>query len=810
MNITLTAGRTEYVTVTDETNKGFTIKKVDAQNKASLQGAVFVFEQIDGSFKTTGVTGFDGTISFQGDELPYGSYRVTEQSAPEGYQKDTRVETVEWDGTRDVTITFENVRDIGLTIVKKDGDTGVSLPGATFDVFADGEKITSVTTNDAGEAYVTGIKKEAYIEIVETAAPTGYVLDKTPHGIHIDPYDPAIQDDPVLTVVNYSKASLRIIKMDQQSGNRLSGVTFEIYKDTELFDTKTTNDNGEILLYDLEPGTYLVKEVATDDEHVITSTPQQIELKAGQTATQELVFFNSKKPGIHLVKVDSVTMKSLPNVRFEFKLVGGSYRQEFTTDINGEIDLSKLTPGAYEVRELEAPDGYLIDDAVRVVQINPDEDASFVFTNTPKPSFRLIKTSSDGSRLGGVHFRIARIEDGTHYLDRVTDDNGEINITDLEPGVYSVKETATVSDHIIDLREYHVELFPGQTSTLTIENQKRPNLIVYKKDADTGDPIPNTVFLVKAADGHSVDEIKTDSTGKAVLSNLLPGVYEISEKSVPAPWLMDAPPQLVTLYANREHTVNFQNHKKPVLTINKVDSVTGSPIKGAKFQVWYGSNNTSTGELNSLGVFFSDANGQIVIDKLRDGWYKVTELEPAAGFTIKQPATQEFYIKGGESKTVVFENTPLNGIVVEKYDSVTGEALPGCTFQLKYLGGTSGTGGTAIGTKVTGKNGTAIWTGLKPGTYVLEEVDPADGYSIIQSSETIFLADSGEQSVVTVRFTNAPDGTLLIRKVCSVNPSVTLQDAEFKVAYADGSVVGDSNGIYRTDENGGAATRCCK
>lgn len=802
MNVTLTAGRTEYLTVVDTIEQNFTIKKIDAQSKASLQGAVFVFEQIDGTYKTTGTTGFDGTISFKGDELPYGSYRVWEQSSPDGYQKDTRVETVLWDGTKDVTLTFENVRDIGLTIVKKDGDTGVSLPGATFDVYADGEKITSVTTNDAGEAYVSGIKKEAYIEIVETAAPTGYVLDKTPHGIHIDPYDPAIQDDPVLTVVNHSKASLRIIKYDQQSGNRLPGATFEIYKDSELFDTKTTNDNGEILLYDLEPGTYLVKEVSTDDEHVVDSTPQQIELKAGQTATQELVFFNSKKPGIHLIKVDSVTMKSLPNVRFEFKLIGGSYRQEFTTDINGEIDLSKLTPGAYEVRELEAPDGYLIDDAVRVVQINPDEDASFVFTNTPKPSLRLIKTSSDGSRLGGVHFRIAKIEDGTHYLDRITDANGEINISDLEPGVYSVKETATVADHIIDVREYHVELFPGQTSTITIENQKRPNLIVYKKDADTGDPIPNTVFLVKAADGHSVDEIKTDSTGKATLENLLPGVYEISEKSVPSPWLMDAPSQLVTLYPNREHSVYFENHKKPTLTINKVDSITGSPIKGAKFQVWYGSNSTTTGELNSLGVFFSDANGQIVIDNLRDGWYKVTELEPAPGFTIKQPATQEFYIKGGESKTVVFENVPKNGIVVEKYDSVTGEALPGCTFQLKYLGGTSGTGGTAIGTKVTGKNGTAIWTGLNPGTYILEEVDPADGYSIIQSSETIFLADSGEQSVVTVRFTNMPDGNLLIRKVCATNSSVTLQNAEFKIAYADGTLIGDSNGIFRTDENG--------
>ena len=99
-----------------------------------------------------------------------------------------------------------------------------------------------------------------------------------------------------------------------------------------------------------------------------------------------------------------------------------------------------------------------------------------------------------------------------------------------------------------------------------------------------------------------------------------------------------------------------------------------------------------------------------------------------------------------------------------------------------------------IGQKVTGSNGMAIWTGLKPGSYIVEEVDPADGYSIIQSSETIFLADSGEQSVVTVRFENMPDGQLLIRKVCATNPSVTLPNAEFKVMYADGTLIGDSNG----------------
>ncbi|MCQ4661963.1 SpaA isopeptide-forming pilin-related protein, partial [Flavonifractor plautii] len=155
------------------------------------------------------------------------------------------------------------------------------------------------------------------------------------------------------------------------------------------------------------------------------------------------------------------------------------------------------------------------------------------------------------------------------------------------------------------------------------ENDIRPNLTVVKRDADTGAPVAGAVFTVKAADGHSVDEIKTGADGTATLENLLPGVYEVTEKSVPAPYLLDAPSQLVTLYPNRNHTVYFENHKKPILTIQKVDSITGNPIKGAKFQIWYASNSTDTGELNDLGTYFTDASGQIVLEGLRDGWYRV-------------------------------------------------------------------------------------------------------------------------------------------------------------------------------------------
>ena len=809
MNVTLEAGRTSYLTVPNDTAKGFTVKKIDAQNRGSLQGAVFVFEQIDGDYKTTGTTGFDGQISFQGDELPYGSYRVWEQSPPSGYQKDTRIETVEWTGEKDVLLTFEDVRDPTL-IVLKVNEKGESLEGAVFDVYADGKFITSVTTNSSGEARVEGIQKEAYIEVVEKVAPNGHVLDRSTHTIHIDPYDPAIEDDPVLTVVNQSKPSLRIIKYDRVSGKNLPGVTFEIYKDAELYDTKTTPESGIIELFDLDPGTYLVKEVSSDDAHIVTTTPQQIELKAGQTATQELVFFNDLKPGMHLIKVDSADLsKPIANAKFKFTAVDGSWGpEELTTLEDGTIDLSKLPTGAMVVEELECP-GYVIDDYQRIIELKPNETAQFVFTNSKKPDLLLTKTSSDGSPLEGVSFRLAKIEDGSHYLDRVTDSRGEILWEGLEPGVYSLVETATKNDHILSLREHHVELFPGKVSTIVLENHKRPNLIVYKNDADTGEPVEHTIFTVRAADGHSVDEIETDSTGRAELKNLLPGVYEISEKSVPSPWLKDAPSQLVTLYPDRDHTAYFKNHKRPIIEIIKENAVTFDRLANVPFRVWYASNNTTTGEMNDLGVFYTDENGRIELDGtkmgtlgLRDGWFRVQELEPLKGFAKADPDTQEAFIPAGQGHTFRFRNQPLSAICVWKYDSQhPNVAIEGAVFQIRYLSGnTSGTGGTVIGTYQTSKNGSFTATGLKKGTYIVEELSSDGGHVIDTPPQTVYLSGE-EQEVIHVRFGNSAMGSLLVKKVDAGDGS-PLSDVEFMVTTSDGAVVGDANGKFVTDRAG--------
>ena len=772
---------------------GLKLIKLEKGTDTPLSGAIFEVVDPDGATVGTFATGSDGTVT-----IPLtlaGSYTVYERVAPlDHLLSDMPAQNIRVEYGKVAELTCWN-EPYGTLRIEKLSDTGAHLPGAMVQIKHIESGVTyTAETNFAGYAIFDNIKPGAY-EIKEITAPSGWLKDDATYTAAV-----ATGETTTFSLINKELPGLRIIKYDRKNMVAMPNVTFEIFRDSVSLGKFKTDEFGEILLTDAAPGTYRAVEVDTgSDGHILNTTPQEVELTAGD-GIKELLFFNDVKPGMRLIKVDSTDpSKVIPNAVFEIKSVAGDYGpKEFTTDRNGEIDLSKLPTGAYVVTE-KACEGYIIDQAQRIIQLDANEDAQFVFTNTIKPSLQIIKTSSDGSRLKNVHFRIAKIEDGTHYLDRTTNEQGEILIADLEPGVYSVRETATDSSHILDLREYHMELFAGRTSTLTIENQKRPNLTVYKHDADTGEPIADTVFEVRAADGHSVDQIKTDSEGKAELRNLLPGVYEISEKSVPSPYLLDAPAQLATLYPNRDHTVYFENHQKPALTVKKVDSVTGDPLQGAKFHVTYASNNTGSGEINDLGTYYTGENGQFQLTGLRDGWYKVTEQEPPTGYAIKE-VTQEVYIKSGTGKVLTFENIPLSALVVWKYDSVTGAAVQGAVFQVKYLTGTSGTGGTVIGTYKTSANGSFTVTGLKEGTYIVEELASDSGHVIDTAPQTVYISGK-QQDVMQLYFGNSPKGNLLVKKIDSVTHK-PLSDVEFMVTTADGTVVGDANGKYVTDSAG--------
>ena len=779
------------------------IIKRDAGTLDLLDGAIFEVVGPNGdtigSFSSVG-----GEVSVP--NLEPGNYTVYERVPPRNYllsDEPARNVTVKTGET--ATLTYDN-EPFGSLRIEKVSDTGEKLPGVHIQIkHIESGRTYSGYTEPGGAVQFTKLKPGAY-EVQEIAGIAGWKADTDT----IKTVTVVTGETSAVTFTNKELPGLRIIKYDRLGHQVMANVTFCIYRDGEFLGNFYTGELGEIVLTDQQPGTYRVFEKDTGDEvHILDTTPQEVELHAGD-GIKPLVFFNDRKPGIHLIKVDSADPSvAIPNAKFEIKSVDGSFGpKEFVTQDDGTIDLSMLPVGAYVVTEVSCP-GYVIDKAQRIIQLDGNETAQFIFTNSKLPSLRLIKTSAGGGPLPGVSFRLAKIEDGSRYLDRITSSTGEILWEGVEPGVYSLQEIATVSDHIRDLKEYHVELFPGKTSEIVLKNDKRPNLIVYKHDADTGEPIANTVFTVRAADGHSVDEIRTDRTGRAILKNLLPGVYEISEKSVPSPWLKDAPAQLVTLYPNRDHTVYFKNHKRPVIEIIKENAVTFERQANVPFQVWYASNNTSTGELNDLGTFYTDENGRIELNGpqmgelgLRDGWFRVKELEPLKGFAIADPDTQETFVAAGQGHTFVFRNRPLSAICVWKYDSVNPNlAIEGAVFQIRYLSGnTSGTGGTVIGTFRTSANGSFTATGLQRGTYIIEELSSDGNHVIDTPPQTVYL--SGEdQEVIQVYFGNSPKGSLLVKKVSGSN-NAPLSDVEFFVTTADGTVVGDANGKFVTDSAG--------
>ncbi len=505
---------------------------------------------------------------------------------------------------------------------------------------------------------------------------------------------------------------------------------------------------------------------------------------------------------ITLKKVAAGTTQGLDGAKFNIYRDGQIVGNDVTKN-GGIIEVKDVTKGLWSFVETEAPAGYCADSAPISVYVDTtDGDKQYTVTaeNHALPDMKITKRDAmSGKPIAGTVFSVKSVT-GSYSTSVTTGTDGSATLSAIPAGVYVVREESVPEPYIVTNTEQTVALRPGKTSEVTFVDYEKPGLEIVKKDIANGEPIEGVTYRIEQIDGSFSTSATTDNHGRIFLDSIPVGTYRVTEINVPSYVILCPIPQEVALKAGETSTVTFFNALKPTLEIRKVDSVTGDPVKGAKFQIWYASNHTDSGELNDLGTYYTDESGKIILPEVKDGWYKVTELEAPHGYSIKEPATQECFIAGGESKVLTFENTPLSAIIIRKVDSESGQPLEGAWFRIRYLGGTSGTGGTVVGEYRTLSNGTIVVTGLKAGTYICEEISAPDGYVITDAAETVYLSGK-DQDVITVTFGNDKMGSLLIVKKDAVT-GAPISDVEFLITDSDGSVIGNANGKYVTDSAG--------
>ena len=502
-------------------------------------------------------------------------------------------------------------------------------------------------------------------------------------------------------------------------------------------------------------------------------------------------------------KVIAGTNRGLDGAVFNIYRDGQIVGSDVTKN-GGIIEVKDVTKGLWTFVEVEAPEGYALDPTPHSVYVDvTDGDKQYTVSasNSPLPSLKITKADAQTFAKVKATFLVEALTGS--YSTTVTVD-GEKTLPDLQPGVYRVTEQSVEEPYIKTGTHQDIALLAGAGTVETaFTNYVKPGLEILKKNIATGEPIAHVTYKIEQIDGSYSTTATTDGAGRIFLANIPVGSYKVTEVNVPSDVILCDIPQTIALGPGETRTVTFFNAMKPSLKIIKRCEVTKDPIPNTKFHIWWASDNTSTGAMNDLGSFYTDDHGEIIFtgDALKSGWYKVTEEAPASGFAPADEPTQEFYLAGNENAVKIWENRPLSALVVFKYDEKTGAALQGAEFQIRYLGGTSGTGGTVIGTYTTSENGSIILTRLKAGTYIVEETKASPFYSIDTPPQTVLLSGK-DQDVVTLRFSNQPYGSVLIKKLADDANKTPLAGATFLVTDDKGTFIGSANGEFTTDKSG--------
>ena len=821
-------------------------------------------------------------------------YTVTEVSGATGYSFSIDPVTFEITPNGTVKKVFTNKAMTGtISIVKHSADgvlsswqfrvTGTAKTGQSYD--------QTFTTDAKGTITISNIRIGNYkVTEVKTGKTVGYITEESK--------DIEVKTDTVTTVnfENKPYANIVINKVDSVKGTALSGAAFGIYTDAECeipaqaYTSATDGTLTDAVITESATGkytcnflpieskngtTYYVKELTAPDHYAIDTDVHPVTLK---TANSTVAVSNNATSKFYETPLGSVRTTKVDADHPDVLLSGAEftvYQSDKATvygklaeTSKGTYQLDEIPAGTYYLRETKAPQYYNIDntfyqftisDAGKVVDVSINGNDKF--PNAPqKGNIKIVKRSADGV-LSGWKFEVSGTAlNGTPVATKTytTDAKGEINISNLLIGTYTVKEVKdgkTVG--YITPANQAIEVKSNATTTATFENKPFGHIVINKVDAKTGEKVTGATFGIytdstckTVAKAYKSDtdstlvnaEIIETATGVYTCNNLpissaTGTTYYVKELTAPEGYYLDTNVHAVTLktanttvsVSNEIGKSDFMEYPYGHATVikewkldNSTADMTADEIAQMKAELeksLYFTVKDSNGKYITAtgadGVYTYNGesttefryvlkNSKFTIAELPTGDYTITEYSTLLDYTIKSENPVKITVVRNQTAKATFvnERDTGNASIIKKWTNPNGlttaqkaKLEKNVYFTVKNADG--------VYLKAVSKNGKYVYNGsqtaearfmLTNGKFELTEL-PTGKYTITEINKAEGYLPKTQVKIITVT-KDATASAEFVNKVIVGNVTLTKVDED----YPENKLTGAVFTVYKSDK----------
>ena len=773
--------------------------------------------------------------------LPYGLYVLKQVKGKDGHALKSPVEIL-IRGDEDVanppilTINNQAIR-YRLKLIKTDAKTGktIKLANTAFKLLdSDGNVVTQTVsyptrreidtfyTDENGEVTLPETVTRGMYFIEEVHAPQGYLIRTERLGVFVgetgdapgEAYtlDIEIPNEPVMGRAMVEKKGLKFVRLAEQAdafGNiahqpvyeegYLAGAVFELraaedivgkdgtvwFHAGDVADTITTTEAGKDASKELPLGRYELVEVSAPEGYLLDGAPHEVELRyendhtavvetnvtLGNAYLSAEITLEKEKEDLEIIMEGDHVRQALVNIPGEGSVFGLFADEELrvgdvtltadtlvatgATDAAGRLAFVGNFPhGAYYVKELSAPDGWKLNPAKFAVTLEPEAQSGGVIrVSLPEPVHNeliytrvtLTKTDITGQKtLPGATIEV-KDEQGKVIYRETTDVNGQIPQIPVTPGTYTFKEVYAPDGYALNEAEmrFTVDADGNVTGDTTIRDDY--TRFSLRKVDESGKPLAGVMFGLKKADGMLMMTAKTDAKGMATFEKVPFGTYTLVETRALPGYLKADTEIKITVDGT------FVNPKEPIETVTnerqkirglKVDTA-GQVLPGAAFSLI----NADTGEI--VDVAASDEKGEFYLTGFGYGDWIIRETVVPEGFNRVEDVLIHVDEDWKAPNVLLLTDIP-NHYEFIKVDE-DGCPMEGVRFALEDEDG------NVLRELASGEDGIVRADDLKPGVYVIREIETQAGYRLTEETIRVVIDENYIVADELFRLVNFPE-----------------------------------------------------